>query len=47
VAEPFSSDGTAVAALARKCSEFQLSPLHLADVVSDFITEHDPEFAVL
>jgi len=47
VAEPFSPDETAVAMLAKKCTDSQLSPLHLADVVSDFMTEHEAKFATL
>ncbi len=47
VAEPFSPDEAAVAALARKCTALQLSPLHLAEVVNDFMTERELELAAL
>ena len=37
VAAPFSGDYLAVSKLAQKCTELQLSPEHLIDVVSDFL----------
>lgn len=39
VAAPFSDDYEAVSKLAETCSNCQLSPVHLIDVVSDFITQ--------
>ncbi len=39
VAAPFSGDMDAVTALAEKCTRLQLSPEHLIDVVSDFISQ--------
>ena len=39
VAAPFSYDFEAVSSLAHKCTELQLSPEHLMDVVSDFISQ--------
>jgi len=39
VATPFSDDFEAVSSLAKKCTELQLSPEHLIDVVSDFISQ--------
>lgn len=38
VAAPFSDDYEAVCKLAESCSACQLSPMHLIDVVSDFIS---------
>lgn len=38
VAAPFSDDYEAVSRLAKSCSSCQLSPMHLIDVVSDFIS---------
>ncbi len=38
VAAPFSHDREAVAKLAETCSSLQLSPVHLLDVISDFIS---------
>ncbi len=40
VAAPFSHDREAVAKLAETCSSLQLSPIHLIDVVSDFISQN-------
>ena len=40
VAAPFSGDREAVAKLADTCSTLQLSPIHLVDVVSDFIFQN-------
>lgn len=42
VAAPFSADMDAVTALAEKCTRLQLSPEHLIDVVSDFISQTPP-----
>jgi len=39
VAAPFSSDFEAVSRLAETCTALQLSPEHLIDVVSDFISQ--------
>ncbi len=41
VAAPFSGDMDTVTALAEKCTRLQLSPEHLIDVVSDFISQTD------
>lgn len=38
VVAPFSDDYEAVSKLAESCSACQLSPMHLIDVVSDFIS---------
>ena len=38
-AAPFSSSKSAVAGLAKRCTDLQLSPEHMLDVVCDFITE--------
>lgn len=42
IAAPFSGDIDAVTALAEKCTRLQLSPEHLIDVVSDFISQTAP-----
>ena len=39
VAAPFSDDYEAVSKLAETCSACQLSPIHLIDVISDFIAQ--------
>ena len=39
VAAPFSSNCEAVSMLAEKCTTCQLSPEHLIDVISDFISQ--------
>jgi len=39
VAASFSDDAESVSILAEKCTALQLSPDHLLDVVSDFITQ--------
>lgn len=40
VAAPFSHDREAVAKLTETCSSLRLSPIHLIDVVSDFISQN-------
>lgn len=40
VAAPFSNNRVDVANLAETCSSLQLSPMHLIDVVSDFISHN-------
>ncbi len=39
VVAPFSADLDAITSLAEKCTALQLSPDHLIDVVSDFISQ--------
>jgi len=39
IAAPFSDNAEAVSRLAEKCIALQLSPQHLLDVVSDFISQ--------
>ncbi len=39
VVAPFSADLDAITSLAEKCTVLQLSPDHLIDVVSDFISQ--------
>jgi len=39
VVAPFSDDFEAVSKLAERCTALQLSPEHLIDVVSDFISQ--------
>lgn len=39
IAAPFSDDLDALTALADKCTRLQLSPEHLIDVVSDFVSQ--------
>lgn len=39
VAAPFSADLEGTTRLAEKCTALQLSPCHLIDVVSDFISQ--------
>lgn len=38
VVTPFSNDRAAVCELAKKCTVLQLSPIHLLDVIGDFIS---------
>ena len=39
IVAPFSSDLDTITRLAEKCTALQLSPDHLVDVVSDFISQ--------
>lgn len=40
VVAPFSRDKDAVAQLAKRCTELQLSPEHLLDTIQDFLTQY-------
>ncbi len=42
VITPFSNDRAAVCELAKKCTVLQLSPIHLLDVIGDFISQAEP-----
>ncbi len=41
VAAPFSRDRTAVARLTKRCTELQISPVHILDVIHDFLAQED------
>ena len=43
VITPFSNDKAAVCELAKKCTVLQLSPIHLLDVIGDFVSRAEPE----
>lgn len=42
VVTPFSNDRAATFELAKKCTVLQLSPIHLLDVIGDFMSQAEP-----